>query len=496
MRTTCVVIYLLYPLTARLDVSWLAEDTAWKFITLTCGTGRHTPEQEYMMSSPAKRQRLATREDNGEARTPGRDGECTSRSGVEIYGDNCYRCGQDGHWARNCPLNSRSFKTQWRGTCDLCKGPVKLGESGTFSDDNKLVHVRCQLGACEVELRMQDRLAGASQQSSAAAAEDDPFDEIDRCVDEDDDNIGVNSAAGSGKTHLICKLAERQRLLGKRVLALTLNRDAAQELRSRGFKEAQTFHSLAACALRQQGRDATLLQTEEDESDKEDAASEADELPAQEAPKEASALPSKTKLILRELFPDEDGPTGPRQCLEVALFEPFVSHMVSLGKMCAFGIDPMIGGIDNNMDEWLALEKRYEAADLIEGVLRPDNWEKSKLTAHRWKEANQKWPTKSVRVKKGLRMASEAFLASLRCADHSSWVVERGQPALRKLSFRNKRGKKTVYKLPLRDYDDILYLVVRDQLDLLPRQNESRDLEFLCASKPALKHVRPTLGPM
>ena len=264
--------------------------------------------------------------------------------------------------------------------CYLCGGSLGEGELSCFGDGDAVVHVRCQVGRVTVEQRANEaRLtdascaASSSQGSQQSVGDEDFVASIERCVEETSHNIGVNSAAGSGKTHLICTQAARLEACGERCIGLTLNRDAAQELRDRGFTGARTFHSLAGKAWHKAHSASQLIhEDDEDEEAAEEAAAEADELDAEEAPTEEAAkaakLPKKCKMLLRELYPDEPGPRGqPVMCLDVQLFEPFVSHMLTVAKMGAVGIR---GGLDNTVATWSALE-RHPLSSVCSWLIAP-----------------------------------------------------------------------------------------------------------------------------
>ena len=412
--------------------------------------------------------------------TPGRDGTVIDDGLAARWGANCYRCGQSGHWYGNCLLRSRAFAARDYGNlCHLCGGLLREGDLSCYGDGNVVVHVRCQVGSVTVEQRANEarltdasRAASASPGSQPVAGDEDYVSNIEKCVEESTCNIGVNSAAGSGKTHLICTLASRLHARGERCIGLTLNRDAAQELRDRGFAGARTFHSLASQAWHRAHSSSRLVhEDEEDEEAAEAAAAQADELDAEEAPTEEAAksgmLPRKTKMLLRELFPDEPGQHGrPIACLEVQLFGQFVSHMLTVAKMGAVGIQ---GGSDDNDATWGKLERQFEVSCLIERVLMVDRPEKSKLGQARHAEAQQRWPTPASRTQQGLRMAREAFAASITIASCRSWHIEHLGCTVRKLtSFKCNGQVQKEYALPCVDWDDMLYMTELEKLPLDP----------------------------
>ena len=458
-------------------------------------------EQGAVLSPGAASSWLAT----AEPVTPGRDGTVIDDGLAARWGGNCYRCGQSGHWYGNCLLRSRAFPARDYGSvCHLCGGSLREGDLSCYGDGNVVVHVRCQVGRVTVEQRANEarltdasRAASSSPSSQPVAGDEDFVSNIEKCVEESSCNIGVNSAAGSGKTHLICTQAARLQARGERCIGLTFNRDAAQELRDRGFAGARTFHSLAGKAWQRVHSSTPLVHDdEEDEEAAEAAAAQADELDAEEAPTEEAAkaakLPRKTKMLLRELYPDEPGHHGqPIMCLEVQLFEPFVSHMLTIAKMGAVGIPTpagegergegergegilTTGGRDDNDATWAELERQFEVSCLIERVLMADRPEKSKLGHARHAEALRRWPTPVSRTQKGLRMAREAFAASITIASCRSWHIEHLGCTVRKLtSFKRNGQVLKEYALPCLDWDDVLYMTELEKLPLDPGPSDN-----------------------
>ena len=421
---------------------------------------------------------------SSETVTPGRDGTVIDDGLAARWGSNCFRCGQSGHWVSNCLLRSRTFSARYYGSvCHLCGGLLSEGALSCYGDGGAVVHVRCQVGRVTVEQRANEaRLtdssgtASSSQGSQQSVGDEDYVANIEQCVEETSHNIGVNSAAGSGKTHLICTQAARLKARGERCIGLTLNRDAAQELRERGLKGARTFHSLAGKAWHKAHSASKLVHEDGEDSDAaEEAAEEADELDAEEAPTEESAkatkLPKKSKMLLRELYPDEPNHRGQSiMCLDVQLFEPFVSHMLTVAKMGAVGIR---GGPDDNDDTWKALERKFDVSALIERVLMADRPEKSKLSQARHAEAMERWPTAVSRTQAGLRMAREAFAASITTSSCASWQIAHQNRTVHKLQTFKRNGEvQKEYALPCMDYDDVLYMTELEELPLDPGPSE------------------------
>ena len=112
-----------------------------------------------------------------------------------------------------------------------------------------------------MEYRTSPETSAPSQQAAAEVEAS-----IRSTIAHTDGQIGVNACAGSGKTHLIATHAAELRSQGG-MLAVTLNRDAAQELRERGFNqkgmEARTFHSIGALAWRRHCKESKMIQMED-----------------------------------------------------------------------------------------------------------------------------------------------------------------------------------------------------------------------------------------
>ena len=99
----------------------------------------------------------------------------------------------------------------------------------------------------------------------------------------------VNARAGSGKTFVIEVSAGRVRKRGERLVALTLNNDAAEELRRRGVTEARTFHSLGCRAWHRAYPRSKLVGAEKPEEAAEESKEAADEKVAEDSDEDVKA---------------------------------------------------------------------------------------------------------------------------------------------------------------------------------------------------------------
>jgi hypothetical protein len=103
-----------------------------------------------------------------------------------------------------------------------------------------------------------------------------------------------------------------------------------------------------------------------------------------------------------------------------------------------------------------------------------DRPEKSKLGHARHAEALRRWPTPVSRTQKGLRMAREAFAASITIASCRSWHIEHLGCTVRKLtSFKRNGQVLKEYALPCLDWDDVLYMTELEKLPLDPGPSDN-----------------------
>lgn len=412
---------------------------------------------------------------SSECLTPGRSGERLSRRLVDEWGA-CYRCRQYGHFAADCIVGSQVFSARYDTICQVCNGGIKDMDScylnadllsvsfqGRYLRGNEPVHVRCeialrqQLQEAEERARKRKRLETVEEEGAPSGALD--VEGILGSIDTTHRSIGVNARAGSGKTHVIAKAAEKVRDRGERLLAVTLNRDARGELVERGVVEARTYHSYGAKAWFRKYKRGGGLVTEEDDEEAaaEEAAAAADECEADEAPTQDCWVPNKSKLLLQKLYPKlpDEGGRGTKS-LDVALFESFAVKMVSLAKMEAVGIDG--SGRADDEATWVQLCEMHSVGDVIETTLE------KKLSRTRCSDAEQRWPTAVTRRDHGLRMARACFRASIHCALHASWEVAPGE-VVTELRSSDKAKPRS---LPLLDYDDLLFMPMKEGLDLDP----------------------------
>lgn len=332
--------------------------------------------------------------------TPGRSGDHLPEGVVDRWGA-CYKCKQTGHFARDCVLGSSDFTSKYEEACSLCHGEVK-GMASCFQDVRGrrcVVHVACAVDSRMLELEQERRALHGPRLPAIAegGGDEDPIAAITNCVEETDRNIGVDASAGSGKTHVVAVIARHVRdQRGERLIALTLNRDAAGELRERGIAEALTYHSLGARAWFRAHKRGCLVTEPEDEEGAAEASARAEDEQADEADEAAgradeaavqeSYVPNKTKLLLRQLYPKPPEERGRGTLsLETSLFEAFVVQMVSLGKMEAVGV--LGSPWTDRLETWVELCSQHRLDALIEGTLE------KKLSDSRKAAAKRKWPT-------------------------------------------------------------------------------------------------------
>ena len=185
-----------------------------------------------------------------------------------------------------------------------------------------LAQRRRELEDAQAAARAAERARGLLEDASAASV-DYPRDVLEY-VQQATGSIGVRARAGSGKTKLIIDLAKQVIANGETVLVLTLNRDAAAELRRRakeaglpkGSFSARTFHSIGAEAW---AEEFEFHLVNGDEDDEEAAAAAADGKDVEEAPTQHNFMPNKNKMILKKLYPWTPEEGNRAVSLEVAL---------------------------------------------------------------------------------------------------------------------------------------------------------------------------------
>ena len=318
--------------------------------------------------------------------------------------DQCFRCKLFGHRVETCPLPTKTWFGKFHKACPRC-GREVLGTLVTYGSkggEDQVMHLDCALEDLK-DKRDRERL----QALPAPEDGDEYAKKIRRCIDdESDQNMLINARAGSGKTFVIEVSADRVRKRGERLVALTLNKDAAAELRRRGVTEARTFHSLGSRAWHRAHPRSTLVGAEEAEEAAEEAAAAQDGCGAEEAEAEQHHVPTKTKLLLENLYPPSDEEVQ-RRCktsLEFVLFEPFVTQMVAAAKSEGVGIDGIDGStVPDTTASWRAIADQHKLAKLIETKL------KKGLSEARRRHATSKWPTAAARLSVGISIAREAL---------------------------------------------------------------------------------------
>ena len=326
--------------------------------------------------------------------TPDCNGEITRPHDI------CGRCKGLGHWVQTCPLKTKVWYGMYPGSCPRCRHEVKGTEVtyGSKGGSTEVMHLECALAD------LQDKRDREHLRALPAPEDGDLHTKlISRCIDKSDSNMLVNARAGSGKTFIIEVSADRVRKRGERLVALTLNNDAAEELRRRGVTEARTFHSLGYRAWHRAHPRSKLVVAEEREEEAEEAAAAQDGSRAEEAEVQQHNVPTKTKLLLENLYPPSPE-EAQRQCktsLEYVLFEPFVTQMVAAAKSEGVGIKGSM--VPNKKKSWRWLADWYELEPLIEKKL------KKGLSVARSRLATAQWPTAAARLSQGLRMARHAL---------------------------------------------------------------------------------------
>ena len=254
--------------------------------------------------------------------SPGRSGVYLDERTVNGWG-NCHRCGEPGHFVKDCPLTNKPWKARRPDNCYKCDGPILVGEECNYDrEQSRACHTRCVMGQALVDRRKQaeaaearsskqrrvdfDPAADDASGASGASGASDPGREarakISACVDNTEESIGVNACAGSGKTWLICQQVKRAQERNERIVAVTLNRDARDELESRGVKGARTWHSIGLAAWRAEHQSAKL-KTEEEDVDGDDGDDDAEKRGKHGDAEEDATLASKNRLLLRVLYP-------------------------------------------------------------------------------------------------------------------------------------------------------------------------------------------------
>lgn len=392
--------------------------------------------------------------------TPDKYGNVLSADIVSHWG-NCFKCNQPGHFARDCTFRSRVFQGKYDTTCPLC-GDCMQGKECVY-EDSGVMCARCRVGQnINHHEKRRRMLTFEDEVAHGPTAEETDQQKVRKCVECSDDHIGVVARAGTGKTHLIVTEAKRAKSRGERVLGLTLNKDAAFELKSRGLTEARTFHSLGFAAWRRAQGEGVSVVGSADEAIAEDDGE------ARESAAKKARVPDKSKLLLRQLYPRApDAPRRVRLSLEVALFESFVVELVAFAKALAVGI-PDPDGSDpypNTRRTWEELEAKFGSGKLIEYTL------KKKLSTARRKEADGCWPTAVTRLQAGIGLAREVFKASIKCATSSSWQ------GVSKLYMSD--SSKKAHSLPLIDYGDMLYMPLHGELPFDPAKEDEPGLAWL-----------------
>ena len=374
--------------------------------------------------------------------------------------------------------------------CPACRGRIKAGKHQLTREDDGYCHVACTLKRRKGEIEEEDQRAAAlNDESERVPADDDPTKPIFKHVKTKQSNLFVRARAGSGKTRLIIDLAAKRARKGERALAVTLNVNAKDELRDRARKEGltlraqsgnggdawqfdgRTFHSIGMSALqrrREEGRDKLSAITEDDD-DREEAARAADGKAAAEAPTQDSLLPNKSKMILKLLCPKTPEDSGRAQhSLEVAVFGSFVTKLVSLAKNNAIGCD---GGDKDNAATWSELVDQHS----LDRQLDDKSLEK-RLSDERLERVMHEWPTKVAREQKAMRLAKQVLKASVAIARDTSWTHP-GDGTVH-TQFDSDGGKKKAWSFPAIDYDDMLYMPLRDNVELYPD-----NVDWLCVDE-------------
>ncbi|KAJ1461705.1 P-loop containing nucleoside triphosphate hydrolase protein [Pelagophyceae sp. CCMP2097] len=322
----------------------------------------------------------------------------------------CHRCKQLGHFIGDCPLQTRVVLAKFDKSCPLCGRRVVAGVTNLVRSDSNWVHVECHVDKLE-KCKRAEADCGRRNMSEGAV--------IVNHVECGEGDALVDAVAGSGKTWVLVACAAAAAKAGKRALVLVYNKAAQADLEQRGAREAKTFHALGLAAWKAH------------------------------VPRAAVDMKvQKQKVLLHALYPPSraDVANKAKKSLVCAVYDGFVQKVVAFAKMRCVGV-----GSEATVGALLDIARLYKLGDRLERHVD------DALSEWRHARCLSAWPDARIRLAYGARLALEVLEAGAVVARESEW-----QGRL----FLSSVGGKAEYRLPILDGDDMLYMPLRDNIEL------------------------------